>query len=206
MWDERYAGEEYFYGKEPNDFLKEKIGYIKPGDKVLCLAEGEGRNAVYIAATYPTANVTAVDASQVGLEKTKRLAKEKGAHVQSCLADLADFDLGTEQWDVIVSIWCHLPSALRKKVHAGIVRALKPGGRLILEAYTPEQLKHGTGGPKAPDMLMQLAELERELSGLNFVLGHEIERDVREGQGHHGQSAVVQVLAEKIIRASAHRI
>ncbi|MBM3380819.1 MAG: class I SAM-dependent methyltransferase [Betaproteobacteria bacterium] len=198
MWDERYAGTDYFYGKEPNDFLKESVAHIKPGDKVLCLAEGEGRNAVYIATTYPTASVMAVDASKVGLEKTQQLAQEKDAHVETLLADLNDFTLGNAQWDVIVSIWCHLPSALRKKVHTDIVKALKPGGLLILEAYTPAQLKHGTGGPKAPDMLMQLAELKQELTGLTFVVGQEIERDVREGQGHHGQSAVVQVMAEKV--------
>lgn len=197
MWDERYAGKDYFYGKEPNDFLKENIGHISPSEHVLCLAEGEGRNAVYIAKSSTTALVTAVDASQVGLEKTKQLAREKGVRVQTILADLNEFDMGSEQWDVIVSIWCHLPSELRRKVHANIVRALKPGGRLILEAYTPAQLKHGTGGPKAPDMLMQLVELQTEFAGLEFIVGREIERDIHEGQGHRGLSAVVQVLALK---------
>lgn len=197
MWDERYAGKDYFYGKEPNDFLKENIGHISPSEHVLCLAEGEGRNAVYIAKSSTTALVTAVDASQVGLEKTKQLAREKGVRVQTLLADLNEFDMGSEQWDVIVSIWCHLPSELRRKVHANIVRALKPGGRLILEAYTPGQLKHGTGGPKAPDMLMQLVELQTEFAGLEFIVGREIERDIHEGQGHRGLSAVVQVLAVK---------
>jgi SAM-dependent methyltransferase len=197
MWDERYSSKEYFYGKEPNDFLKENIEQVRAGEQVLCLAEGEGRNAVYIAKTHPTAHVNAVDASKVGLEKTLQLAQEKACTVHTHLADLNDYNLGVEKWDVIVSIWCHLPSELRKKVHANIVRALKPGGRLILEAYTPAQLKHGTGGPKMPDMLMQLSELEKEFTGLKFLVGRELERNISEGQGHHGMSAVVQVLARK---------
>jgi SAM-dependent methyltransferase len=197
MWDERYASADYFYGKDANDFLKEQINHIDDGDHVLCLAEGEGRNAVFIAGAKKNLTVVAVDSSTVGLQKTDALAAENGVSVQTVLADLAEFDFGESRWDVIVSIWCHLPAELRRKVHSAAVRALKPGGRLILEAYTPAQLKHGTGGPKAPDMLMELVELEKEFSGLNFLLGHEIERDIHEGQGHRGLSAVVQVLALK---------
>lgn len=197
MWDERYAGESYFYGKEPNDFLKQTIQTIKAAERVLCLAEGEGRNAVFIAQAVPGAVVTAVDGSRVGLEKTSKLAREKGVTVHTVHADLNDFDLGNAEWDVVVSIWCHLPAELRKRVHAAVVRALKPGGRLILEAYTPAQLKHSTGGPKDPNMLMQLSELKNECAGLEFSIGRECERDVREGQGHTGLSAVVQVLATR---------
>ena len=141
--------------------------------------------------------VTAVDASKVGLEKTKALAREQNVQIETVHADLAQYDLGIEQWDVIVSIWCHLPADLRRKVHAAVVRALKPNGRFILDAYTPDQLKHGTGGSKALDMLMQLSELKNELSGLDFKIGRECERDVQEGQGHFGLSAVVQVIAQK---------
>jgi len=197
MWDERYSGREYFYGKEPNDFLKDNIDLVKAGDSVLCLAEGEGRNAAFIARSQSSAHVTAVDASKVGLEKTKALAREQNVQIETVHADLAQYDLGIEQWDVIVSIWCHLPADLRRKVHAAVVRALKPNGRFILDAYTPDQLKHGTGGSKALDMLMQLSELKNELSGLDFKIGRECERDVQEGQGHFGLSAVVQVIAQK---------
>jgi len=198
MWDERYSSKEYFYGKEPNDFLRESLHFIQPGKSVLCLAEGEGRNAVFVAQAISGVRVTAVDASIVGLEKTQQLAREKNVVVSTIHADLAVYDLGIEQWDTIISIWCHLPSQLRKQVHAAIVRALKPGGRLILEAYTPQQLKHGTGGPKSPEMLMQLSELKLELEGLSFVVGHECEREIHEGHGHFGTSSVVQVIAEKM--------
>lgn len=197
VWDERYAAKDYFYGKNPNDFLKDSIAYVRKDDRVLCLAEVEGRNAVFIASQSDSVKVTALDASAVGLQKTRMLAQEKGVDVRTIHADLAAFDLGNEEWDVIVSIWCHLPLELRKKVHAAVLRALKPGGRLILEAYTPEQLKFGTGGPKVPEMLMQLAELKRELVGLDFLVGRECEREVLEGQGHTGLSAVVQVIAVK---------
>lgn len=197
MWDDRYSSQVYFYGKEPNDFLKDNIQLIRSGDSVLCLAEGEGRNAVFIASTVTPAQVTAVDASKAGLQKTKTLAQEKGVCVETVHADLSDFDLGQNKWDVIVSIWCHLPSELRKKVHAAAVKALKSGGRLVLEAYTPDQLRHGTGGPKSVDMLMQLSTLTEELEGLDFVIGRECEREIHEGQGHSGLSAVVQVVAQK---------
>ncbi|MFZ9519423.1 MAG: class I SAM-dependent methyltransferase [Silvanigrellaceae bacterium] len=197
MWDERYSGREYFYGKEPNDFLREQISLVNPSERVLCLAEGEGRNAVFIAGAVGQAEVVAVDGSAAGLEKTKILAAERNVSVHTVHADLAEFDLGLEEWDVVVSIWCHLPSALRKHVHAAVVRALKPGGRLILEAYTPDQLNHGTGGPKSLDMLMQLSDLKSELAGLEVVIGRECERDIHEGQGHQGLSAVVQLVAKK---------
>jgi SAM-dependent methyltransferase len=196
MWDERYASEGYFYGKEPNDFLKENVQLIRSGESVLCLAEGEGRNAVFIAGTVKSTQVTAVDSSKVGLDKTKALALEKGVSIETMHADLSEFDFGRDKWDVIVSIWCHLPSELRKKVHAAAVRGLKSGGRFILEAYTPDQLKHATGGPKSVDMLMQLSALKEELAGLDFVIGRECEREIHEGQGHFGLSAVVQVVAQ----------
>ncbi len=102
MWNERYAGKEFFYGKDPNDFLKENIKFINPGENILCLAEGEGRNAVFIASTVPQTHVTAVDSSSVGLEKTLQLASEKNVAVNTVCADLGAFDLGVGQWDVII--------------------------------------------------------------------------------------------------------
>ncbi|MEN9811061.1 MAG: hypothetical protein RLZZ488_2628 [Pseudomonadota bacterium] len=197
MWDERYASADYFYGKDANDFLKEQINHISDGDHVLCLAEGEGRNAVFIAGAKKNLTVVAVDSSTVGLQKTEALAAENGVSVQTVPADLAEFDFGESRWDVVVSIWCHLPTELRRKVHSAAVRALKPSGRFILEAYTPAQLNYATGGPKTPDMLMQLCELKQELAGLDFVVARECEREVFEGKGHTGLSAVVQVVGKK---------
>ena len=111
MWDERYSPDEYVYGKAPNQFLEENYNAIPKG-KVLSLAEGEGRNAVFLAKQ--GYSVTAVDASQVGLSKAKKLAEENGVELELIRGDLVDFDIGENKWDGIVSIFCPLPSALRK--------------------------------------------------------------------------------------------
>lgn len=197
MWDERYNSESFFYGTQPNDFLVEQTRFITEKASVLCLAEGEGRNAVYLASLSTKPIVTALDSSSVGLEKAQRLAESKGVKIDTRCADLNDADLGEQVWDSIVSIWCHLPSAQRSKLHLRVIRALKPGGVFILEAYTPAQLSFGTGGPKDLDMLMTLDSLKVELAGLDLLVALEKERDIQEGQGHSGASAVVQVVARK---------
>lgn len=194
-WDQRYGTDEYWYGTVPNDFLKERVGTLPPGGRVLCLGEGEGRNAVFLASQ--GFDVVAVDASAVGLEKAERLARERHVSLATRRADLADFELGDDAWDGIVSIWCHLPSALRARVHHDVARALRVGGVFLLEAYTPAQLEFKTGGPQSADLLPTLAALRDELSGLNFEFATEREREVHEGRGHHGHSAVVQVIARR---------
>ena len=194
-WDDRYSGADFYYGTQPNDFLVEQAKCIRAGGRVLCLAEGEGRNAVHLAGL--GFDVTAVDQSAVGLEKARRLADEKGVTVRIVQADLGTWQIPVDAWDAVISIWCHLPSALRARVHRQVCAALCPDGVLILEAYTPDQLRHGTGGPKEADLMPTLAQLQDELQGLRFEIGTERERQVCEGQGHHGPSAVVQVLARR---------
>lgn len=163
---------------------------------MLCLAEGEGRNAVWLA--QQGLNVTGVDGSAVGLGKAQELATQRGVKITTEVADLADYDLGTERWDAIVSIWCHLPPTLRADVHQRVVRALRPGGIFIVESYTPRQLEYKTGGPPVAEMMMSADILRRELSGVEFLHLVECDREVREGRGHHGPSAVVQCIARKI--------
>jgi len=194
VWDERYSGDEYAYGKEPNEFLVEMQHHLPEG-RVLCLAEGEGRNAVYLAKQ--GYEVTAVDASAAGIEKSKRLAVENGVRIETIVADLANYKIEPDQWDGIVSIFCHLPPPIRKKVHQDLVKGLKPDGRLILEAYTPEQLKYKTGGPPIAEMMMSLEQLENELDGLQFIYATEVVRSIHEGQFHHGEGAVVEIVARK---------
>jgi len=162
---------------------------------VLCLAEGEGRNAVHLAGL--GYRVTAVDSSAAGLRKAERLARERGVTLECVHADLADYDLGTARWAGIVSIFAHLPPPLRRQVHAAIPRALRPGGILLLEAYTPAQLDHGTGGPPVAELMMDAASLRDELQGLVFEHLAECEREVVEGKGHRGTGAVVQAIARK---------
>jgi SAM-dependent methyltransferase len=194
MWDERYSAEDYAYGKEANRFLAENFGAL-PRGKVLSLAEGEGRNAVFLAQQGYAA--TAVDGSAVGIAKARKLAEEKGAVVEFVHADLANYDLGENCWDGIVSIFCPLPSELRREVHRKVVAALKPGGVFLLEAYTPEQLKYGTGGGKDVDTMQTAASLRAELAGLTFQHLRELEREVIEGRYHTGLGAVVQAIARK---------
>lgn len=191
MWDQRYAEPEYAYGTEPNDFLVEKAGEIPPGP-VLCLAEGQGRNAVYLASLGH--EVHAVDASPVGLARARDLAAARGVEIHTAVADLADFEIGLGRWAGIVSIFCHLPPPLRRRVLRAAVQGLRPGGVLVLEAYTPRQLEHGTGGPPVPDLLYDLATLRDDLAGLDLVHAREVDREIHEGRYHHGLSAVVQVV------------
>ena len=196
MWDERYSAEEYAYGTAPNEFLLEKFSGIPKG-KVLSLAEGEGRNAVFLAKQGYA--VTAVDSSLVGLNKARKLAQENGVTVEFIHADLADYDLGENKWDGIVSIFCPLPSSLRKEVYKKVIAALKPKGVFLLEAYTPDQLQHGTGGGNSVDLMQSASSLRLELASLSFKHLLELERNVVEGIYHTGVGSVVQAIASKEI-------
>ena len=195
MWDQRYDQHDYFYGTEPNDFLRAMAVQLPTGGRLLCLAEGEGRNAVWLAAQGFA--VTAVDLSAVGLAKGQRLAAHKGVSVVWQQADLADFDPGQQCWDGIVSIFAHQPSVIRRPLHQRCVAALAPGGVMLLEAYCPAQLQYQTGGPRDADLLPTAALLQAELAGLQFDHLLELEREVIEGQGHTGRAAVVQLVARK---------
>ena len=194
FWDNRYAGDDFVFGTAPNDFLRHCAGRI-PAGPVLCLGEGEGRNAVFLAGRGHA--VTAVDQSATGLAKARRLAAERGLDLATTAADLSDYLIPPGTWAAIVSIFLHLPPALRARVYAQVAAGLQPGGVFILEAYTPAQLAFGTGGPKDPELLPTLAGLRAELAGLDLVIARECERDVVEGTGHTGRAAVVQVLARR---------
>jgi len=193
-WDTRYAEPGYAYGETANDFLVEHADLIPTGN-VLCLAEGQGRNAVFLAKQGYT--VTAVDSSAIGLEKARTLAAKHGVEIETIHADLANFVIEPGRWQGIVSVFCHLPPALRRQVHAGVTQGLLKGGVLILEAYTPAQLEFATGGPPSAELCMTLDALRDELSQLDWQHGLETEREVIEGKYHFGQAAVVQVIAYK---------
>jgi len=194
MWDERYGLPGYFYGTEPNDFLRSVVDQL-PRGRALCLAEGEGRNAVFLAER--GFDVVAVDQSAVGLAKAERLAVERGQKIHTITANLDSFEIETSSFSVIVSIWAHVPPTLRKRLHAACVAGLDVGGMFVLEAYTPAQLAFGTGGPPVAELMMTLDALRGELSGLELIHAQELEREVNEGDHHFGHSAVVQVLARR---------
>lgn len=198
MWNERYSEAEYLFGTEPNDFLKETFSKIPAGGRVLCLAEGEGRNAVFLAEQ--GYQVTAMDLSDVGLNKALQLAGHRGVEITTQVADLASYQFGEEEWDGIVSIWVHMPTEVRRYVHAQIVPALKQNGMFIIEAYTEQQLTmDAVGGPPATqkERFGSLETLQTELVELGEIMCLEAQRMVSEGKGHQGLSAVVQFVGRK---------
>jgi SAM-dependent methyltransferase len=194
FWNDRYSAAGYVYGTAPNEFIAEIADRI-PAGPVLCLAEGEGRNAVFLAGLGHA--VTAVDQSAAGLAKARRLAADNNRVIHTIEADLATFQIEPNTWAGIVTTFGHLPTALRRQVYGAAVRGLIPGGVFALEAYTPAQLKFNTGGPRDIDLLMTAAALRVDLAGLDFEILRELERDVTEGPTHTGRGAVVQILARK---------
>ena len=193
MWNERYAGPEYVYGTEPNAFLAEQAHRLQ--GPVLSLAEGEGRNAVYLASL--GLDVHAVDLSDVGLAKAEALARKKGVTIRTEVADLQSFEPPGRHYGSVISISAHLPSSVRRRLYPLVERALKPGGILLLEAYSEAQLARDTGGPKDVGMLMTTEKVKAGFPSLEPVLLQELEREVREGAGHTGLASVVQFIGRK---------
>jgi SAM-dependent methyltransferase len=193
-WDERYAEPDYAYGTEPNDFLRSVAPALSPG-RVLCLAEGQGRNAVFLAGLGH--DVTAVDQSDVGLGRARQLAAARGVHITTVQADLAAYAIEEASWDAVVAIFAHLPVPVRRLAFGRAVAGLRPGAVFILEAYAPRQLALGTGGPRQADLLMDVASLREDLPGLVFEVAREVQRDVTEGRYHTGLAAVVQLVGRK---------
>ena len=193
MWNERYAVDEYVYGTEPNAFLAEHARMLR--GPVLSLAEGEGRNAVFLASL--GLDVHGVDGSAVGLTKAQALARSRNVDIRTQVVDLRDFEPEREHYRSVVSISAHLPGAVRRRLYPLLERCLVPGGILLLEAYAEAQLARDTGGPRDADMLMTPAKISAELPGLEPILLRELERDVREGVAHTGMAAVVQFIGRK---------
>ena len=193
MWNERYGSDEFVYGTEPNAFLAQHAKLLS--GPVLSLAEGEGRNAVFLATL--GLDVLGVDGSDVGLAKAHKLAASRGVKLQTAVVDLATYEPPANSFGAVVSISAHLPSIQRKRLHRLVERSLKPGGIFLLEAYAKSQLARNTGGPKDPDMLMASADLESEFPNCDVILSREIERDVVEGKFHTGLANVVQFIARK---------
>lgn len=195
MWNERYAREEFVYGTEPNTFLVEQAGLLQ--GPILSLAEGEGRNAVYLASR--GFEVLGVDASPVGLAKAEKLAATRGVLIRTEVADLANYSPAEHTYGAVVSIFAHLPSVLRQRLYPLVARSLKPGGVIVLEAYSKSQLARVTGGPKDADMLLTCSDLEHAFPDCEIVVLREIERDVQEGSYHTGIASVVQFVARKAL-------
>lgn len=194
-WDDRFSGDSFVYGTEPNAFLAEEASRLAPGARVLCLGDGEGRNGVYLASLGHA--VTSLDQSAVGLAKAARLAASRGLPLTTLHADLADWAGADAAWDAIVLVFCHLPEGLRRAVHRAVPRWLAPGGLVVLTAYRPEQVPLATGGPKDVALLPTLDEVLEDFSGLDPLVARAVERDVVEGTLHTGRAATLEVVARR---------
>ncbi len=206
FWDERYAGAEFAFGETPNDFLVDQLAAHPPLARAggsalpmtaLALADGEGRNGVWLAQQGYA--VTSIDVSPKGLDKATRLAQDRKVSIQTVLADLTAHDFGQQAWSVVASIFLHLPADKRREVNRRAVEALQPGGVFVFEGYGKDQLKFGTGGPKDLALLYELADVRADFDGLPVQLVHEFsgERLVQEGVRHTGLASVVQVTVRR---------
>jgi len=195
MWDQRYSEKGFAYGTCPNDFLVEAATFLPPRAKILCLAEGEGRNALYL--TSKGHHAVAVDSSAVGLGKASKRALEVGVKIETVIADLSSYNIEPSSYDAIISIFCYLPPSVQAGIHRQIYQGLRPGGTFILEGYSKNQRHYTSGGPKNSALLMNLETIKEELNPLVLRHAAEIERDIHEGTYHNGIGSVVQIVAVK---------
>jgi len=197
-WDERYASEDYLFGTEPNAFLVSQRDSLKPGMSCLAVADGEGRNGVWLA--QQGLQVLSVEASAVALEKAKKLARQRGASIEFEQADLAQWQWGENRFDLVAAIFIQFaPPALREQMFAGIKRCLKPGGLLLLQGYTPRQLEYKTGGPPLAENMYTADLLRNAFGEMEIIHLREHDDHIGEGTGHSGMSALIDLVARKQI-------
>jgi len=196
MWNDRFATADYVFGKDPAVFLTEHADWLTPGARGLSVADGEGRNAVFMAER--GVETVAMDASENAITKARALARERGVTVDHRLSDIFDWTWTPEAYDIVVAVFIQfLAPPERDAIFAGMVQTLKPGGVLLLHGYTPEQIAHGTGGPRVAENLYTEALLRESFAGLEIVELKSYERDIREGAGHSGLSALIDLVARK---------
>ena len=198
-WNERYAGDDYLFGTEPNSFLAAQRHRLRPGLEALAVADGEGRNGVWLAEQ--GLDVLSVDGSPVALDKARRLAAKRGAALRTELADLAAWTWPRERFDVVAAIFIQFAGPeLRAAIFDGIRRSLRPGGLLILQGYRPEQLRYGTGGPPCAENMYTADMLAQAFGDWDILHLREHDSVIREGRGHDGLSALVDLVARKPAR------
>ncbi|MGI9117746.1 MAG: methyltransferase domain-containing protein [Gaiellales bacterium] len=195
-WEERFAGDEYLFGTAPNAFLAREARHIPAGGRVLCIADGEGRNSTYLASLGH--DVHAVEAAANALAKARALAAERGLTVAFEQVDLEEWDWPVAAYDAVVAIFIQFTDPVgRARMFAQMAAALRPGGVLLLEGYGPRQLAYGTGGPKSLDHLYTTEELRTAFPGFETILLDEYDAELDEGPRHQGRSALVDLLATK---------
>jgi ubiquinone/menaquinone biosynthesis C-methylase UbiE len=196
FWNERYAAEHYIFGTAPNVFLASQAARVRPGMRALAIADGEGRNGVWLAEQ--GASVHAIDVSPVALEKARKLAAERGVALEFEQADVLNWTWPEATYDLVAAIFIQFaPPPERDRIIAGIRRTLKPGGVLILQGYTPKQIEYGTGGPPSAANMYTPALLREWFGDWDILHLHEHESFISEGSHHHGMSALIDLVAKK---------
>lgn len=194
FWDEKFNSDEYIYGKEPNNFLKSFLDQVNPG-KILLPGDGEGRNAVYAAKK--GWDVTALDYSTTGKEKALKLAEQNQVSISFHTSDAETFD-STEKFDLIAIIFLHFTPDVRTTVHHKFTHLLKPGGTVLMECFSKDQMENNSGGPKSVDLLYNETEIERDFKELDIKQLKKTEVELNEGSHHKGKASVIRMIAEKI--------
>lgn len=195
MWDQRFAGKDYLFGTEPAAFLTREAGVLPPASRLLCLADGEGRNSVYLAGLGHS--VVAMEQSPVALEKARALAAARGVSVDFRQAGVEGWDW-SEPFDAVLGIFIQFaPPPLRAEIHRGIAQAVRPGGLAILHGYAPRQIANGTGGPRAVENMYTLQGLAADFPGWDVLRAEDYDAVINEGSGHAGPSALIDFIARK---------
>ncbi len=197
FWNERFDKEEFIFGKAPNEYLVEQSNrYLEPGNSILCIADGEGRNGVWLAKQ--GMRVTAFDVSDIALAKAKKFAADNQVSIQHSLCDTDGFDWQSNSYDAVIGIFIQFADpAMRSRIFHQVHQALKSGGIFILQGYTPKQLEYKTGGPSLIDHLYteeMILDLAKEFEILDL---RSYEKDLSEGTRHAGMSALLGLTARK---------
>ncbi|MBK9704112.1 MAG: class I SAM-dependent methyltransferase [Betaproteobacteria bacterium] len=195
-WDARFAGADYHFGTAPNAFVAAAEHRLPRGASVLSVADGEGRNSVWLAKRGHA--VTAFDIAPQGVAKAARLAAERGVAVELSVADILHWPWDERAYDAVVAIFIQfLPPASRSAVFAGLRAAVRPGGLVLLQGYRPEQVDYGTGGPPRREHMYTAAWLRQEFAGWEILQLAEHDSEIEEGRGHRGRSALVDLVARR---------
>jgi cyclopropane fatty-acyl-phospholipid synthase-like methyltransferase len=189
MWNDRFSQPELVYGDAPNAFLEEQASRLQPEMKVFVPADGYGRNGIWLAKR--GLQVHTVDLSPVGVERARKAAAAVGVNMTLEVADLSTWNWPSAEFDAVVSIFFHMPPAARATIHPAMLRALKPGGIVILKAFSQTQLSYTSGGPKDVDLLYTAAILRKDFGGAEILQLEEKEVQLTEGRLHSGPAAVV---------------
>jgi SAM-dependent methyltransferase len=195
-WNRRFAGADFLFGTEPNQWLRTQAEVWQSGQRVLCVADGEGRNSVWLAAR--GLQVDAFDISEQGVAKARQLAASRGVTVDFSVAGCDEYAWPQAAFDGVAAIFVQFADpAMRERLFAHIVRSLKPGGALVLQGYTPKQLNYRTGGPPVASHLYTEAMLREAFAEMEILKLGEYEADIAEGTGHFGRSALIGLVARR---------